>query len=91
MKLFSNLLALLFPSAVIDDESSEMSEGKSEKSDNKRKLTHNTITTETECKEIIALEKLELVASNVTKLITMLLRLQESKSKPPMALPDSPL
>jgi hypothetical protein len=55
VKLFSNLSALLFPPAVIDDESSEMSEGKSEKSDNKRNLTHNTITTETEYKKTIAL------------------------------------
>jgi hypothetical protein len=68
MNLFSILLALLFTSAVIADGSSELGKGKPEKSDNKLKHTHETITIETECKEIIALERLKLLASNATEL-----------------------
>jgi hypothetical protein len=67
MNPFSLFLALLCTSAVIAHGGSEMSKGKSEKSDKKHAHTHKT-TIETECKEIIALEKLELFAANATEL-----------------------
>ena len=71
-----------------------MSKGKAE-SDKKRKHTHNTITLERKCKEVIVLERLELLASNATKPVDKThnnaTENAEVKPKPPMALPDSPL
>jgi hypothetical protein len=66
MKLFSIFLALPFTSAGIAHGSNEMSKGKPEKSDKKRKHTHNTISIEMECKEIIIFKRLELLTSNTT-------------------------
>jgi hypothetical protein len=68
MKAFTLLLALLCTSAVIAAGGSDAKKDKSEKSDKKHKDTHHKTTIETECKEILALEKLELLAANTTEL-----------------------